>query len=227
MKKLSQETEFTGYRGKRCIDLVLGTLGLAVLAPLYLVLAAMVRVKLGSPVLFRQTRPGLHAQPFAILKFRTMTDHCDDRGNLLPDEERLTPFGRFLRRSSLDELPELVNVLKGEMSLVGPRPLLMRYLPYYSERERLRHSVRPGITGWAQIHGRNLVPWDERLELDIWYVEQQSLRLDLTILLRTVAKVITRDGAAANPDDVETDLDQERRAGATESTPRDAALEGA
>lgn len=198
---------------KRSVDLVLATAALLLLSPGLLLVAALIRCKLGAPVIFRQLRPGRLGQPFAILKFRTMTDARDATGQLLPDGDRLTPFGVFLRRTSLDELPELLNVLKGEMSLVGPRPLLLRYLPYYSERERLRHSVRPGITGWAQIHGRNCLPWNERLALDVWYVEHQSLALDLKILALTVRAVLTREGVAANPDEVETDLDQERGGG--------------
>lgn len=195
---------------KRFFDLVAASGLLILFAPLLLGLTVATRLILGQPALFRQERPGLHGRPFSLIKFRTMTDQRDATGNLLPDAVRLTPFGAFLRRASLDELPELVNVLKGEMSLVGPRPLLMRYLPHYSPREQLRHSVRPGITGWAQIHGRNCLPWDQRLELDVWYVEHQSLWLDLQILARTVGKVLSREGVAANPDEVETDLDQER-----------------
>jgi len=196
---------------KKFFDFVLAFIALGLLWPFLLLVAVLVGLKIGLPVLFRQQRPGLHCKPFSIFKFRTMTDQRDTSGNLLSDEKRLTPFGKFLRRTSLDELPELINVLKGEMSLVGPRPLLMRYLPYYTERERLRHQVRPGITGWAQIHGRNFAPWDERLAMDVWYVEHQSLLLDLKILGLTILKVIAREGVAANPDDVEMDLDQERR----------------
>jgi sugar transferase EpsL len=198
---------------KRLFDLMGSVLLLLLLTPLLTVLALLIRFKLGKGILFHQPRPGLHGRPFEIHKFRTMTDARDAAGKLLPDGDRLTPFGAFLRRASLDELPELINVLKGEMSLVGPRPLLVRYLPYYTEREGLRHTVRPGITGWAQIHGRNLLPWNERLALDVWYVEHQSLLLDLKILLLTIRAVLAREGAAANPDEVETDLDQERCAG--------------
>ncbi|OGR32142.1 MAG: sugar transferase [Desulfuromonadales bacterium GWD2_61_12] len=192
--------------------MIVSVLLLFLLAPLLTALAWLIRNQLGRGVLFRQQRPGLHGRPFAILKFRTMTDARDAAGYLLPDGARLTPFGAFLRQSSLDELPELFNVLKGEMSLVGPRPLLMRYLPYYTARERRRHDVRPGITGWAQVHGRNFLPWNARLALDVWYVEHQSIILDLKILLLTVRAVLSRQGAAANPDEVETDLDQERYA---------------
>jgi len=196
---------------KRFVDFVLSLITLGLIWPALLLVAFIVRLKIGRPALFRQQRPGLYGKPFHILKFRTMTDERDALGQLLPDEKRLTPLGRFLRRTSLDELPELINVLMGEMSLVGPRPLLMSYLPYYSAREQIRHQVRPGITGWAQINGRNYIPWDERLALDVWYVEHRSLLLDLKILFLTVLKVITSEGVAANPDDAETDLDQERQ----------------
>lgn len=196
---------------KRFLDVLLAGIGIALLWPVMAATAVIVRLKIGRPALFCQLRPGLHGRPFHILKFRTMTDERDASGQLLPDEKRLNPLGRVLRRTSLDELPELINVLRGEMSLVGPRPLLMNYLPYYSDRERLRHQVRPGITGWAQINGRNYIPWDERLAMDVWYVEHQSLWLDLKILALTIIKVIARDGVAANPDDAETDLDKERQ----------------
>ena len=183
--------------GKRLFDLALTIPGLVVALPLLALLALLVRVKLGSPVLFRQTRPGRHGRPFVCLKFRTMTDARDAGGQLLPDAERLTPFGRFLRDSSLDELPELLNVLKGEMSLVGPRPLLMEYLPLYSPEQARRHEVRPGITGWAQIHGRNAQSWEERFKLDVWYVEHHSLWMDIQILAKTVFKVFKREGVSA------------------------------
>lgn len=184
-------------RRKRALDLTL----VVVSAPLMLTVAAgvavLVRRRLGSPVLFRQIRPGLNGQPFRMLKFRTMTDARDAAGQLLPDSARLTPFGRWLRTTSLDELPELWNVLKGEMSLVGPRPLLMQYLPLYSTEQARRHSVRPGLTGWAQVRGRNALSWDEKLNLDVWYVEHASLRLDLHILLETLLRVIGREGISA------------------------------
>jgi lipopolysaccharide/colanic/teichoic acid biosynthesis glycosyltransferase len=167
--------------------------GLLLLAPVIILLSLLVRIKLGSPVLFRQTRPGKAGQSFQMAKFRTMTDARDAHGGLLPDADRLTGFGQFLRASSLDELPELWNVLKGDMSLVGPRPLLMEYLPLYSERQARRHEVRPGITGWAQINGRNALSWDEKFELDVWYVENRTLWLDIKILFLTVWKVIKRD----------------------------------
>ena len=179
---------------KRALDLSATVLGLLAMSPLLLVLALMVRTRLGSPVLFRQTRPGLNGKPFLMYKFRTMTDERDQSGELLPDARRLTRFGRFLRSSSLDELPELLNVLKGEMSLVGPRPLLMEYLPLYSAEQARRHEVPPGITGWAQVNGRNAIGWDEKFKLDLWYVEHRSLALDLRILWLTVAKVFQREG---------------------------------
>ena len=182
---------------KRLFDFLLALLALLLLALPLLVLALLVRRKLGSPVLFRQTRPGLHGQPFEMVKFRTMTDARGADGALLPDAVRLTPFGRFLRASSLDELPELWNVLKGEMSLVGPRPLLMEYLPLYSAEQYRRHEVRPGVTGWAQVNGRNAISWEEKFALDVWYVEQQSLALDIKILWLTVKKVLLRDGISA------------------------------
>lgn len=182
---------------KRSFDFLLATLALVVLTPVLVLVAWQVRRKLGSPVLFRQVRPGLHGRPFEMVKFRTMRDAVDADGCLLPDDERLTPFGRFLRASSLDELPELWNVLKGEMSLVGPRPLLMEYLPLYSPEQARRHEVRPGITGWAQVNGRNAVSWAERFKLDIWYIDHRSLWLDLRILWLTVRKVIVREGISA------------------------------
>ena len=182
---------------KRIFDLLAASLGLCVLALPLLVLAWQVRRKLGSPVLFTQVRPGLHGRPFRMVKFRTMTDARDTRGALLPDAERLTPFGRFLRASSLDELPELWNVLRGEMSLVGPRPLLMDYLPLYSPDQARRHAVRPGITGWAQINGRNAISWADKFALDVWYVDHRSLWLDLRILWLTVRKVVVRDDISA------------------------------
>ncbi len=182
---------------KRLFDLVVAIAALAVLALPLLVLYAIVRRKLGSPALFRQARPGLHGRPFMMVKFRTMTDERGPGDELLPDAQRLTAFGRFLRASSLDELPELWNVLRGEMSLVGPRPLLMEYLPLYSPEQARRHEVRPGITGWAQVNGRNAVSWEERFRLDVWYVDHRSLWLDLRILWLTVRKVLVREGINA------------------------------
>jgi lipopolysaccharide/colanic/teichoic acid biosynthesis glycosyltransferase len=179
---------------KRLFDIVVSLIALIVLSPVLLATYVVVRRGLGKPALFRQTRPGKHGQPFDIVKFRSMTSACDAQGNLLPDEARLTPLGHKLRRSSLDELPELWNVLKGEMSLVGPRPLLMEYLPRYDTRQYRRHEVLPGITGWAQVHGRNALPWPQRLELDVWYVDNRSFWLDLKILAMTVHTVLVREG---------------------------------
>jgi sugar transferase EpsL len=179
---------------KRAFDVVGAAVGLVVLSPLFLAVAVAVRVVHGSPVLFRQQRPGRHGVPFELYKFRTMTGRCGLDGELLPDAERLTRLGRFLRRTSLDELPELLNVLWGDMSLVGPRPLLMEYLPLYSPEQARRHEVRPGITGWAQVNGRNDQTWAERFELDAWYVDHASLRLDLEILRRTVVTVVRGTG---------------------------------
>jgi lipopolysaccharide/colanic/teichoic acid biosynthesis glycosyltransferase len=183
--------------GKRLFDVSVTALALIGLAPVLAVLALRVRRKLGTPVLFRQERPGWHGRPFTLLKFRTMTDARGVDGRLLPDAERLTPFGRSLRASSLDELPELFNVLRGEMSLVGPRPLLIRYLDRYSTRQARRHEVRPGITGWAQVGGRNALGWDERLERDVWYVDHLGPALDFEILARTVVQVFRRVGISA------------------------------
>jgi len=179
---------------KRLFDFATALVVLLLLSPLLLLLALSVRFAIGSPAIFRQSRPGLHGKPFTLLKFRTMTDARDEQGNLLADELRLTAFGRFLRHSSLDELPELWNVLKGDMSLVGPRPLLMEYLPLYSAFQARRHEVRPGVTGWAQVNGRNELDWDERLRMDVWYVDHQSFWLDLKILWMTVFKVLRSEG---------------------------------
>ena len=182
---------------KRVFDLLVGSLALLMLALPLLALAWLIRRKLGSPVLFRQVRPGLHGKPFTMVKFRTMTDERDSDGTLLPDAQRLTAFGRFLRASSLDELPELWNVLRGEMSLVGPRPLLMEYLPLYTPEQARRHEARPGITGWAQVNGRNAISWSDKFALDVAYVDNQSLWLDIKILWMTVRKVLVRDGISA------------------------------
>jgi len=179
---------------KRVLDLAVSALALVILSPLLLVIAAMVWWKLGRPILFRQERPGLGAQSFTLVKFRTMRASPVDPIDGSSDQDRLDPFGARLRSSSLDELPELLNVLKGDMSLVGPRPLLMHYLPLYSERQARRHEVRPGVTGWAQIHGRNATPWPDRLEMDVWYVENRSLWLDLKILALTIPRALRRSG---------------------------------
>ncbi|AMA71675.1 MULTISPECIES: sugar transferase [Aneurinibacillus] len=179
---------------KRVFDLVCALVLLVVTLPVMGITALLVRIKLGSPVLFKQKRPGLHGKPFYIYKFRTMTDERDENGELLPDEVRLTGFGRWLRRLSLDELPQLFNVVKGELSLVGPRPLLMEYLPRYTPRQARRHEVKPGITGWAQVNGRNAISWEEKFELDVWYVDRQSFWLDMKILWLTLFKVIRSEG---------------------------------
>ncbi len=182
---------------KRLFDLLISLLLLILLSPVLLVVAWLVRQRLGTPVLFRQRRPGMGAQPFEMMKFRTMANAHGPDGNLLPDAERLTAFGRFLRASSLDELPGLINVLKGDMSLVGPRPLLMQYVPLYSPTQARRHEVRPGITGWAQVNGRNALSWDEKFAHDVWYVDHRSFLLDLKILFMTAGKVLRRDGISA------------------------------
>ena len=182
---------------KRAFDIVASTIGLLLLAPVIAMLAWQIRKKLGTPVLFRQTRPGLHGKAFQMVKFRTMRDAIGPDSQPLPDSERMTPFGGFLRSASLDELPELWNVLKGDMSLVGPRPLLMEYLPLYSPEQARRHEVRPGVTGWAQINGRNALSWEEKFRLDVWYVDNQSFWLDLRILALTVKKVFVREGISA------------------------------
>lgn len=179
---------------KRIFDVLVSTLALLLLSPVLSAVAVMVRAKLGSPVLFRQNRPGTYGASFTLYKFRTMTDRLDARGNVLPDTQRLGRLGHLLRATSLDELPELWNILRGDMSLVGPRPLLMEYLPLYTSKQARRHDVRPGITGWAQINGRNDISWEDKFELDVWYVDNRSFWLDLKILLRTVLKVIRREG---------------------------------
>jgi lipopolysaccharide/colanic/teichoic acid biosynthesis glycosyltransferase len=181
---------------KRVIDIWVSLLVILLLFLPLLVLSLLVRLKLGSPVFFRQIRPGLYGKPFEMVKFRTMTDERDVNGNLLPDEQRMTDFGRFLRASSLDELPELWNVLIGDMSLVGPRPLVMQYLPLYSREQSRRHDVKPGITGWAQVNGRNLIEWEERFKFDVWYVDNKNLILDLKILWLTFLIVLSRNGVS-------------------------------
>ncbi len=182
---------------KRLFDITAASAALVVLSPVYAITAYKVKQNLGSPVLFRQTRPGLHGKPFEMIKFRSMRDAIDSDGNVLPDSERLTDFGKALRNTSLDELPELWNVLKGDMSLVGPRPLLMEYLPLYSDEQHSRHLVRPGITGYAQVNGRNAIGWEQKFALDTWYVDNQSLWLDIKILVKTVKKVLVKDDISA------------------------------
>ena len=178
---------------KRLLDIIIASIALILLSPLYAFVAYKVKKNLGSPVLFRQVRPGLHGKPFEMIKFRTMKDAVDEQGNPLPDSERLTPFGKMLRSSSLDEMPELWNVIKGDMSIVGPRPLLMEYLPLYNQEQAKRHLARPGMTGHAQVNGRNAISWEEKFKLDTWYVENQSVWLDFKIMLKTVKKVLAKD----------------------------------
>jgi lipopolysaccharide/colanic/teichoic acid biosynthesis glycosyltransferase len=182
---------------KRILDIAIASTALILLSPVYFMVAHKVKKNLGSPVLFRQVRPGLHGKPFEMVKFRTMKDALDAQGNPLPDSERLMPFGKMLRATSLDEMPELWNVIKGDMSIVGPRPLLMEYLPLYNHEQAKRHNVRPGITGHAQVNGRNAISWEKKFELDTWYVENQSLWLDFKIMLKTVKKVIAKDDISA------------------------------
>ena len=195
---------------KRGFDILLSGMALILLSPVFLVVALLVRTKLGSPVIFHQERPGYRERIFTLCKFRTMTDARDEKGELLPDARRLTAFGSFLRSTSLDELPELWNIFRGDMSLIGPRPLLTGYLPYYTERERLRHTVRPGLTGLAQVSGRNFIAWDERLEKDVEYVERLSFLLDLRILFETIAVVLKKEDVAVETDSVEGFLWDER-----------------
>ncbi len=178
-------------------DLAIIIVGLPLLVPALLIVSLLLMFKIGTPIIFKQPRPGINGKEFAMVKFRTMTNLCDAEGCLLPDEERITKFGQFLRSTSLDELPSLWNVIKGDMSLVGPRPLLVEYLPLYSEKQARRHEIKPGITGWAQVNGRNAISWDEKFELDVWYVDNQSIWLDVKILWLTVKKVIVRDGITA------------------------------
>tara|TARA_B100001115_G_C15831424_1_gene415005 strand:- start:980 stop:1612 length:633 start_codon:yes stop_codon:yes gene_type:complete len=187
---------------KKIVDFVLSLLGLLILLPIYLVIIFLIRINLGSPIFFKQERPGLNEKIFNIYKFRTMTNEFDQHGNLLPDENRLTKFGKFLRSTSLDELPSLWSVLKGDMSLVGPRPLLVEYLPFFSDSQARRHEVRPGITGWAQVNGRNAISWEEKFELDIWYVDNLSILLDIKILWLTLIRVLVRDGISPKDKDI-------------------------
>ena len=185
---------------KRLLDIIIASIALILLSPLYIFVAYKVKKNLGSPVLFRQVRPGLHGKPFEMIKFRSMKDAVDAQGKPLPDSERLTPFGKMLRSSSLDEMPELWNVIKGDMSIVGPRPLLMEYLPLYNQEQAKRHLVRPGMTGHAQVNGRNAISWEEKFKLDTWYVENQSVWLDFKIILKTVKKVLAKDDINAEND---------------------------
>lgn len=196
---------------KRLLDIIISFCALIILSPVLLIVAILVRVKLGSPVIFHQQRPGYKEQIFKLCKFRTMTDERDEKGELLPDADRLTSFGNFLRKTSLDELPELWNILKGDMSLVGPRPLLIKYLPYYTQKEQLRHTVRPGLTGLAQVSGRNFISWDHRLAKDVEYVETISFMTDLKILFKTVAVVFKKEDVAVDTSAVEGSLCDERK----------------
>lgn len=198
---------------KRLLDMIISGLALVILSPVIVLLAILVRIKLGSPVIFKQERPGYQTRIFTLKKFRTMTDAKDANGNLLPDAERLTKFGRLLRRTSLDELPELWNIFCGDMSLIGPRPLLVSYLPYYTEREQLRHTVRPGLTGLAQVSGRNFLAWDKRLEKDVEYVENLSFLLDVKIFFTTIKKVFVREDVAEDTNVIEGNLAEIRKAG--------------
>ena len=197
---------------KRLLDFTLSFLALIILSPVLLVTALLVRIKLGSPIIFHQERPGKSEKIFRLYKFRSMTDECDENGNLLPDDQRLTRFGRILRSTSLDELPELWNILRGDMSIVGPRPLLVKYLPLYNEEQRHRHDVRPGLTGWAQANGRNAISWEEKFKLDVWYVQHVSFWVDVKVIFMTVKKVFCRDGISS-----ETSVTMEEFSGTKES----------
>lgn len=196
---------------KRLLDFILSLLALIILSPILLVIYILVRIKLGKPAIFKQKRPGKDEKIFTLYKFRTMTDEKDEDGNLLPDDIRLTKFGKILRSTSLDELPELFNILKGDMSIVGPRPLLVNYLPYYTEREKHRHDVRPGLTGWAQINGRNTTLWDDRLEQDVYYVKHISFKIDIWIIIKTIQKVIKRSDILVGKEIPAGRLDDYRR----------------
>lgn len=197
---------------KRILDILLSLCGILILSPVYLILWILVRSKLGRPALFTQERPGRKEKIFKLYKFRSMTDERDDNGRLLPDEVRLTRFGKILRSTSLDELPELFNILKGDMSLIGPRPLLVRYLPYYTKEERRRHDVRPGLTGLAQVNGRNALGWEDRFAFDLEYVDNCSFRMDLKVLGMTVGKVLKRSGTLSGADQTVADFDEYRKA---------------
>lgn len=190
---------------KRTFDLVVSSLLFIITLPLMFIISILILVFMGRPILFKQQRPGLHAKPFYVLKFRTMNNKCDEKGNLLPDEDRVTLLGKILRKLSLDELPQLINVIKGDMSLVGPRPLLMEYLPLYSPEQARRHEVRPGITGWAQVNGRNAISWEKKFELDIWYVDNQSFWLDLKIILLTILRVLQTKDINSSPNQISTE----------------------
>lgn len=198
---------------KRALDILVSTTTLILLAPVFVAVAFAIRSRMGSPVFFRQVRPGLHAKPFEMIKFRTMSSNVDSNGQCIAEETRITPLGQFLRSTSLDELPELWNVLKGEMSLVGPRPLLLDYLPFYTQEQARRHEVRPGVTGWAQVNGRNAISWEEKFALDVWYVDNRSILLDIRILLTTLIKVFFREGINTEADKImpRFDVDEHRK----------------
>jgi undecaprenyl phosphate N,N'-diacetylbacillosamine 1-phosphate transferase len=200
---MNDKREYKLYRDtfKRGMDFILALVAIIVLSPVFLILFTLVRTKLGSPVLFKQDRPGLNEKIFTMVKFRTMTSEKDEKGMLLPDSQRLTKFGKWLRSTSLDELPELFNILKGDMSIIGPRPLLVQYLPLYSTHQRRRHEVRPGLSGLAQVNGRNALSWEEKFELDIEYVENVSFLLDIKLILQTIKKIILREGISSNTSD--------------------------
>lgn len=197
---------------KRLLDFILSLIAIVLLLPIYIVVGILVKIKLGSPVLFKQERPGKDEKIFKMYKFRTMTNEKDSKGNLLPDEKRLTKFGKILRSTSLDELPELFNIFKGDMSIVGPRPLLVSYLPFYSKEEKKRHDVRPGLTGWAQINGRNFIDWDHRLEKDIEYVNNLNFILDIKIIINTILLVLKKSDIAIDTSSVEPNFAEERKA---------------
>lgn len=196
---------------KRMLDFILSLIALIILSPILLIVAILVRIKLGNPIIFKQQRPGKNEKIFTLYKFRTMTDKKDENGNLLPDSERLTKFGKLLRSTSLDELPELVNIIKGDMAIVGPRPLLVEYLPYYTEKEKHRHDVRPGLTGFAQTNGRNVVNWDKRFQLDIEYIKNITLKNDLNIILQTIKKVLKKEDILVGNEHVLLNFDEERK----------------
>lgn len=200
------------YFFKRVFDILISGISLIILSPLFLVLSIMIRLNLGSPVFFHQKRPGKKEKIFTLCKFRTMTDEKDDNGNLLPDSKRLTKFGEFLRHTSLDELPELINIFQGDMSIIGPRPLLVSYLPYYTDKEKKRHSVRPGLTGLAQVSGRNFIDWDKRLAKDVEYVEHLTFLMDLRIIIMTIRVVLKKDDVAMDTNEVEGNFADIRRA---------------
>lgn len=196
---------------KRILDLILSLMALIVLMPLMIIIGILVRINLGSPIIFKQKRPGKNEKIFTLYKFRTMTDKRDIDGNLLPDEYRLTKFGKFLRSTSLDELPELINIIKGDMAIVGPRPLLVEYLPYYTEEEKHRHDVRPGLTGLAQVNGRNVLQWKERFSFDLQYVKNITFKNDMTIIFKTIGKVIKKEDILVGKQQILLDLDEERK----------------